>query len=47
MSDRLLAESVDTAPHWSTVSISDKEYRIDLKVIEPYKRVLSHGGHPS
>jgi Bcl2-/adenovirus E1B nineteen kDa-interacting protein 2 len=30
---------------WSTVTISDKQYRLDLKVIEPYKRVLSHGGH--
>jgi len=46
MSDRLLVPSVDNAPYWSTVIISDKEYKIDLKVIEPYKRVLSHGGQP-
>jgi len=46
MSDRLRVHSasMDNVPQWSTVTISDKEYRIDLKVIEPYKRVLSHGG---
>jgi len=46
VSDRSRGASADNAPLWSTVTISDKEYKIDLKVIEPYKRVLSHGGQP-
>ncbi|CAD5112236.1 DgyrCDS1465 [Dimorphilus gyrociliatus] len=30
---------------WRTVTIADKHYRLDMKVIEPYKKVLSHGGY--
>ena len=26
------------------MNIGEKTYRIDMKVIEPYKKVLSHGG---
>jgi len=26
------------------VEIAGKDYRVDMKVIEPYKKVLSHGG---
>lgn len=29
---------------WRTVVIGEQEQRIDMKVIEPYKRVISHGG---
>jgi len=32
---------------WRSVVISGLERKIDLKVIEPYKKVLSHGGHQS
>uniref|UniRef100_A0A7N4V3N0 Prune homolog 2 with BCH domain n=1 Tax=Sarcophilus harrisii TaxID=9305 RepID=A0A7N4V3N0_SARHA len=33
---------------WRTVVIGEQEQRIDMKVIEPYKRVISHGeGLPS
>ncbi|XP_045144538.1 protein prune homolog 2 isoform X3 [Echinops telfairi] len=29
---------------WRTVVIGDQEQRIDMKAIEPYRRVISHGG---
>ncbi|KAM4053060.1 protein prune homolog 2 isoform 3-T3 [Anomaloglossus baeobatrachus] len=32
---------------WRTVIIGDQEQRIDMKVIEPYKKVISHGGYYS
>lgn len=31
--------------HWKAVWIGDKQFRIDMKVVEPYKKVLSHGGY--
>ncbi|XP_014248400.1 protein prune homolog 2 [Cimex lectularius] len=30
---------------WRSVDLGNNECRIDMKVIEPYKRVLSHGGY--
>ncbi|XP_075415656.1 protein prune homolog 2 [Tenrec ecaudatus] len=30
---------------WRTVVIGDQEQRIDMKAIEPYRRVISHGGY--
>ncbi|KAM9330712.1 protein prune homolog 2 [Gastrophryne carolinensis] len=30
---------------WRSVIIGEQEQRIDMKVIEPYKRVISHGGY--
>ncbi|KAJ7335560.1 hypothetical protein JRQ81_013501 [Phrynocephalus forsythii] len=30
---------------WRTVVIGNQEQRIDMKVIEPYKKVISHGGY--
>lgn len=30
---------------WKKVNVAGSEKRIDMKVIEPYKRVLSHGGY--
>ncbi|XP_037121591.1 protein prune homolog 2 isoform X1 [Syngnathus acus] len=32
---------------WRTVVIGEQEHRIDMKVIEPYMRVISHGGYYS
>lgn len=29
---------------WRTVKIGDTEHMVDNKVIEPFKKVLSHGG---
>ncbi len=37
-------EEFEDDRHWRTVQIGKKWYRIDMKVIEPYKKVLSHGG---
>ncbi|KAA8592190.1 hypothetical protein FQN60_017645 [Etheostoma spectabile] len=30
---------------WRSVMIGEQEHRIDMKCIEPYKRVISHGGY--
>ncbi|XP_056379419.1 protein prune homolog 2 isoform X2 [Hyla sarda] len=30
---------------WRTVIIGDQEQRIDMRVIEPYQKVISHGGY--
>ncbi|XP_033475462.1 uncharacterized protein LOC117252555 isoform X2 [Epinephelus lanceolatus] len=30
---------------WRSVVIGEQEHRIDMKCIEPYKRVVSHGGY--
>ena len=29
---------------WRLVEISERTYRVDMKAIEPYKKVLAHGG---
>lgn len=33
-------------PPWRSVLIGEQEHRIDMASIEPYKRVVSHGGSP-
>uniref|UniRef100_A0A673GVN8 ATCAY kinesin light chain interacting caytaxin b n=1 Tax=Sinocyclocheilus rhinocerous TaxID=307959 RepID=A0A673GVN8_9TELE len=36
----------DGAGHlWRTVIIGDQEHRIDMQVIRPYLRVVTHGGY--
>lgn len=30
---------------WRTVVIGEQEHRINMKIIEPYMRVISHGGN--
>ena len=37
-------EEFEDERSWRTVTIGDRSFRIDMKVIEPYKKVLSHGG---
>jgi hypothetical protein len=37
-------EEFEDERHWRSVHIGDKWFKIDMKVIEPYKKVLSHGG---
>lgn len=32
---------------WRTVIIGDQEHRIDMQVIRPYLRVVTHGGQSS
>ncbi|XP_069046815.1 BCL2/adenovirus E1B 19 kDa protein-interacting protein 2 isoform X1 [Lepisosteus oculatus] len=31
--------------HWRVFRIGEQEHRVDMKAIEPYKRVISHGGY--
>jgi prune family protein 2 len=38
-------EEFEDTKKWRIVQISDRTYRIDMEVIEPYKKVLSHGGY--
>ncbi|KAF8790892.1 protein prune homolog 2-like isoform X1 [Argiope bruennichi] len=35
----------DSGSHWKACVVGGEERRIDMKVIEPYKKVLSHGGY--
>ena len=38
------SEELSDEKNWRSVTIGDKNFKIDMKVIEPYKKVLSHGG---
>ena len=37
-------EELDDNKRWRVVQLGDKSYRIDMEAIDPYKKVLSHGG---
>lgn len=37
----------DEVRRWRVFRIGDQEHRVDMKAIEPYKRVISHGGQCS
>lgn len=37
-------EERQDAKLWRTVIIGEQEHRINMKSIEPYQRVISHGG---
>uniref|UniRef100_A0A672HEA7 CRAL-TRIO domain-containing protein n=1 Tax=Salarias fasciatus TaxID=181472 RepID=A0A672HEA7_SALFA len=39
------AEASRDGKLWRSVLIGEQEHRIDMKCIEPYKRVISHGGY--
>ncbi|XP_061585224.1 protein prune homolog 2-like isoform X2 [Cololabis saira] len=39
------AEGLKDSGLWRSVVIGEQEHRIDMKCIEPYKRVISHGGY--
>ena len=43
-SDAVAAEEGRESRLWRSVVIGEQEHRIDMKCIEPYKRVVSHGG---
>ena len=38
------SEELEEERSWRVVQTADGQFRIDMKVIEPYKKVLSHGG---
>ncbi|XP_064863615.1 protein prune homolog 2-like isoform X2 [Oncorhynchus nerka] len=39
------AEERQDAKLWRAVVIGEQEHRINMKIIEPYQRVISHGGY--
>ncbi|XP_070686510.1 BCL2/adenovirus E1B 19 kDa protein-interacting protein 2 isoform X5 [Pempheris klunzingeri] len=38
-------EERDEGRRWRVFRFGDQEHRVDMKAIEPYKRVISHGGY--
>ncbi|XP_026058729.1 BCL2/adenovirus E1B 19 kDa protein-interacting protein 2-like isoform X2 [Carassius auratus] len=38
-------EEREEGRHWRVFRIGEQEHRVDMKAIEPYKRVISHGGY--
>ncbi|KAL4005789.1 hypothetical protein ACER0C_005502 [Sarotherodon galilaeus] len=39
------SEEREDSRRWKMLRIGDQEHRVDMKAIEPYKRVISHGGY--
>ncbi|XP_072526934.1 BCL2/adenovirus E1B 19 kDa protein-interacting protein 2 isoform X2 [Salminus brasiliensis] len=39
------SEERDEGRRWRIFRIGEQEHRVDMKAIEPYKRVISHGGY--
>nr|XP_046250423.1 BCL2/adenovirus E1B 19 kDa protein-interacting protein 2 isoform X2 [Scatophagus argus] len=39
------SEERDEGRRWRVFRIGDQEHRVDMKAIEPYKKVISHGGY--
>ncbi|MFT7798533.1 BCL2/adenovirus E1B 19 kDa protein-interacting protein 2-like [Arapaima gigas] len=39
------SEEREEGRRWRIFRIGDQEHRVDMKAIEPYKRVISHGGY--
>lgn len=39
-----VSEEREEGRRWRVFRIGDQEHRVDMKAIEPYKRVISHGG---
>lgn len=39
------SEERDEGRRWRLFRIGDQEHKVDMKAIEPYKRVISHGGY--
>lgn len=39
------AEEREESRRWRVFRIGEQEHRVDMKAIEPYKRVISHGGN--
>ena len=41
------SEEREEGRRWRVFRIGDQEHRVDMKAIEPYKKVISHGGQSS
>ncbi|XP_025915123.1 BCL2/adenovirus E1B 19 kDa protein-interacting protein 2 isoform X5 [Apteryx rowi] len=39
------AEEKDDGRRWRMFRIGEQDHRVDMKAIEPYKKVISHGGY--
>uniref|UniRef100_I3KDR1 BCL2 interacting protein 2 n=1 Tax=Oreochromis niloticus TaxID=8128 RepID=I3KDR1_ORENI len=39
------SEEREDSRRWKMLRIGDQDHRVDMKAIEPYKRVISHGGY--
>ena len=44
MQEYAASEEREEGRRWRVFRIGDQEHRVDMKAIEPYKRVISHGG---
>ncbi|XP_016156463.1 PREDICTED: BCL2/adenovirus E1B 19 kDa protein-interacting protein 2 isoform X2 [Ficedula albicollis] len=40
-----VAEEKDDGRRWRMFRIGEQDHRVDMKAIEPYKKVISHGGY--
>lgn len=40
-----VSEEREEGRRWRVFRIGDQDHRVDMKAIEPYKRVISHGGY--
>ncbi|XP_030587721.1 BCL2/adenovirus E1B 19 kDa protein-interacting protein 2 isoform X2 [Archocentrus centrarchus] len=40
-----VSEEREESRRWKMLRIGDQEHRVDMKAIEPYKKVISHGGY--
>lgn len=38
------AEEKEDGRRWRMFRIGEQDHRVDMKAIEPYKKVISHGG---
>lgn len=44
LAEYAVAEEKDDGRRWRMFRIGEQDHRVDMKAIEPYKKVISHGG---
>lgn len=44
LTEYTVAEEKDDGQRWRMFRIWEQDHRVDMKAIEPYKKVISHGG---
>lgn len=47
LAEYTVAEEKDDGRRWRMFRIGEQDHRVDMKAIEPYKKVISHGGKDS
>ncbi|RLW03724.1 hypothetical protein DV515_00006269 [Chloebia gouldiae] len=45
LAEYTVAEEKDDGRRWRMFRIGEQDHRVDMKAIEPYKKVISHGGY--